>query len=129
MKIVFYILILLSLVFGQALAQCDSYGSISISTNGFESGSGYMQEYVLVNAASDVIIEINSSGSFSSISSGEYYIYAVNYEGSRPNILIAGNIWSDVSTYDANSSNCFESLSAYGGGKYTVCNQGCELIS
>lgn len=119
-------LLVLFLIFVNGIySQCDSYGSISVSTSGFEAGSGYTQEYVLVSETTGVILEINSLGSFNSLESGQYFIYAVNYEGIRPTVLIVGGLWSDVNIYDANATNCFEALSPYSGGSITVCNQGC----
>lgn len=125
MKTTTKILLLFLFVTNLAHSQCDSFGSISVSASGFESSSGYTQEYVLVNSLSDIIVDLNGTGSFTSVASGDYYIYAVNYKDTRPSELTIGNFWSDVSAYDSNSSNCFESLSAFGGTTYTVCNQGC----
>ena len=106
-------------------AQCDFLDDISVSTSGFQTDSDYTQEYVLVDDASDEILQINSTGSFTGIS-GVYRVYAINFRDSRPTIVATGNSWAGVSTYDSDSDNCFDASTAYGGGSITVCEEVCN---
>ena len=128
MKDIVKILILLTflIVSKLTLGQCDSYGTISVSTSGFENGSGYIQEYALVDNVSGLIISINTTGNFTNVSPGEYLVYAANYQGTAPSELYVGQPWSGVIAYDANSSNCFDASGAYGGGVVVVCEQVCS---
>ncbi|OFX23630.1 MAG: hypothetical protein A2033_15660 [Bacteroidetes bacterium GWA2_31_9] len=104
-------------------SQCDFYGSISVSASGFENGAGYTQEYVLVNDNSDIILAINSTGTFSSLTNINYRVYAVNYKNSRPTELAVSNTWASVV---ANASSyCFDYIGPYSGSAVTVCDQIC----
>jgi len=87
------------LLIGIALSgysQCFIAGSISVNTSGFESGSGISHEYVLVDDATDLILVINSTGSFTGLSPKDYRIYAINYDGTTPTELMVGSTWSGL---------------------------------
>lgn len=102
---------------------CDSYnGSFSVSTAGYTSTGSYHQEYVLVNANTNLIVAVNNTGMFSGVSIGGYFIYAVNYEGLRPSQLTAGNSWATVVAYNAVTSNCIDISGAYLNREVYVCN-------
>lgn len=104
-------------------SQCDFYGSISVSASGFENGAGYTQEYVLVDDNSDLILVINSTGTFSSLTNINYRVYAVNYKNSRPAELDVSSTWANVM---ANASGyCFDYIGPYSGSEVTVCDQIC----
>jgi hypothetical protein len=79
-----------------SFSQCLTSGSISVSASGFEAGGSFTQAYVLVLDASDEIVEINASGSFSSLTADAYRIYAVNYEDATPVELVVGDNWADL---------------------------------
>lgn len=104
-------------------SQCDFYGSISVSATGFENGAGYTQEYVLVDDNSDLILVINSTGTFSSLTNINYRVYAVNYKDSRPAELAVNSTWANVV---ANASGyCFDYIGPYSGSAVTVCDKIC----
>ncbi len=69
-----------------------------MSTSGFENNAGFSQEYVLVNDATDLILTINSTGSFTGLASQDYRIYAINYEGVTPTELLVGDAWANLVT-------------------------------
>lgn len=121
------IFLILSIFLGLSsslFSQCDFTGSISVSTSGYESGVGYTQEYVLVNDDSDVILAINTTGTFSSLSDGNYRVYAVNYDGSRPTEIAVSTTWA---TFVANASSyCVDYIGPYSGSAVTVCEQTCS---
>ncbi len=104
---------------------CDfGEGTISVSASGFESGAGFNQTYVLVADGSDVILDIQSGGTFSNVVAGTYRIYAVNHEGTIPAILAIDSLWDGVITYDANGLNCFSTLGPKDG-TIVVCESVC----
>ncbi|PLW99687.1 MAG: hypothetical protein C0594_16760 [Marinilabiliales bacterium] len=107
-----------------APTDCDSYdGSFDVSTIGYHTESGYSHDYILVSESSNLILEINSTGSFSGLSVGSYYIYAANYEDPAPGVLSVGSDWADVETYAATTSNCFDLSSSYRGKALNVCTE------
>jgi len=65
MKRLRYILIaLLTIVSFHISAQCDYYYTVSVSTSGYNTDAAYAQEYVFVDDASGIIMDINTTGSF-----------------------------------------------------------------
>ncbi len=105
-------------------SQCDFTGTVSVSTSGYYSGVGYTQEYVLVNDVTNLIVTINSSGTFTPAVSGSYRIYAVNYQGSRPTELAVGQLWSGVVTYAI--GNCLNYTASYMNRAISICEQICS---
>jgi len=99
-RLINHIKILLTLLFlGFSLignSQCFTSGSIDVSASGFENGTGFSQQYVLVSDATDEILVINTTGSFTSLTTQGYRIYAVNYEGTIPTELVVGDLWADL---------------------------------
>lgn len=108
------------------MAQCDFVGTISVSTSGFEAAVDYSQRYVLVLDATDEIVAINSSGTFSNLEGAEYRVYAVNYRDAQPGVLAVGTSWATITAYDADTDNCFDASAAYSGGSVTVCEEICD---
>lgn len=105
-------------------AQCDFYGSINVSASGYEAGSGFTQEYVLVNDNSDLILAINATGSFTSLANDTYRVFAINYTGSRPAEIAVGNSWA---AYISNSAAyCCDYIGPYSGGAVRVCSTVCD---
>lgn len=121
-KIIFAFFLMLQLM--SVKSQCDFTGTIAVSTTGYFSGAGYSQEYVLVNDGSDIIMTINTTGTFTPTVSGVYRIYAVNYEGARPAVLAAGQLWNGVVTYAA--VNCLEYTAPYMNRAISICEQICS---
>lgn len=121
-KIVFSLFLIIQ--FLAAKSQCDFSGTVSVSTSGYFTGAGYTQEYILVNDGSDAIVTINSTGTFTPIVSGNYRIYAVNYQGARPAVLTVGEPWSGVVTYA--TSNCLEYTAPYMNRAISICEQICS---
>jgi hypothetical protein len=105
-------------------SQCDFSGTVAVSTSGYFSGAGYSQEYVLVNDGSDIIMTINTTGTFTPTVSGLYRVYAVNYEGARPAVLAAGQLWNGVVTYAV--ANCLEYTAPYMNRAISICEQICS---
>ncbi len=90
---------------------CDyTDGTVSVSASGFTADPGFSQTYVLVENASDNIVSIDPTGSFSGLNGGQYRVYAVNYEGAMPGILAINNLWATVAAYDADAANCFDAI-------------------
>jgi hypothetical protein len=78
-------------------AQCDFFEDISVSTSGFNTNPGFLQNYVLVSStagAPTTIVGLNATGDFSGVPEGTYFIYAVNVEGSLPGSLAVGASWN-----------------------------------
>lgn len=78
-----HICILLFLLFSltngiELQAQC----SVSASSSGFN--SAYSQEYVLVDALTNEILAVNSSGTFTGVNPGVYHIHALNFNPLAP---------------------------------------------
>jgi hypothetical protein len=106
-----------------SLAQCDSFdGTFSVSTNAFNSGVGFTQRYVIVDASNDEILTINATGNFTGLSAGSYEIYAVNYEGVSPAELSVGSSWTDLEAYEAAGTGCIDLSSMYLDRAVTVCD-------
>jgi len=107
-----------------SIAQCDGVepGTITVSASGFESNTGYSQTYALVDTNSGLIVDVQSSGSFSGINWGTYAIYALNYEGAAPNLLDTDTAWSKVETYSMDAVNC---MAIIGPRYFTICTPVC----
>lgn len=78
-------------------AQCDFFDDISVSTSGYNTTMGFTQNYVLVSSnagAPSTIIGLNTTGNFENVAEGNYYIYAVNIDGSLPPSLTIGANWN-----------------------------------
>ena len=117
------IVLVLILIHNKLLAQCNFFESITVSASSFEVSN--TQQYILVLDNAGVqgdISVINNSSNFTNVTAGNYWLYAVNYEGAQPLALSVGSPWSGVVTYDANMSNCFESSLAYFNSVLGVCN-------
>jgi len=126
MKRFYYIFFASLLLFTfKANAQCDYYNSVTVSTSGYHTAAGYVQEYVFVDDLTDVIVEVNTTGVFTPAFSGLYRIYAVNYLSPAPAALSPGNLWADVETYA--STNCMDILGPYTGSAVSICEEMCEL--
>jgi len=104
-------------------AQCDVYNEIRISASGFYNAAGYTQEYVVVSNETGLITAISNTGIIDPVQPGQYLVYAVNYDGSRPGALSVGNLWSGVVTYAA--ANCFDILGPYNSGLINDCDNIC----
>ena len=122
MKYIVKILILfIFLIVGKITrAQCDYTGTATVSATGFEAGAGFTQDYFIVDSETGLIVQLNSTGSFT-INSGEYTVHAANYDGSRPSEISIGQLLTGVQTYDANTANCFEMINR----SIVVCEQQC----
>lgn len=118
--------LLLLLAGGPVQAQCDFIGTVTVTTSAYQTDTDYSHQYVLVDDASDEILSINTTGTFSNLSGAEYRVYAVNYRDAQPAILATGNTWAAIATYDSDSDNCFDASAAYNGGAITVCEQICD---
>ncbi|MBN2778848.1 MAG: hypothetical protein JXR36_14510, partial [Bacteroidales bacterium] len=126
MKRLKYIVIaLLTFISYSLSAQCDYYLTVTVSTSGYHTGVGYVQEYVFVDDASGIIMEVNTTGTFTPTNSGLYRIYAVNYLAPAPAALSVGSLWTGVETYAA--SNCMDILGPYTGAAVSICEEICEL--
>ena len=88
--------VLLSGVAFSGYSQCITSGSITVSASGFQNGVGHTQAYVLVDDASDEILVINSTGTFTGLTAQPYRIYAINYDGATPAELLVGDDWADL---------------------------------
>lgn len=121
-NILFSLFLIIQLI--SAKSQCDFSGTVSVSTSGYYVGVGYSHEYVLVNDESDLIVAINSTGTFTPTVSGNYRIYAVNYQGTQPAALAIGQLWNGVVTYA--TSNCLEYTSPYMNRAISICEQICS---
>ena len=108
-----------------SLSQCDFIGTVTVSTTGYEAGTDYYQGYVLVDDASDNILALNTTGTFTNLS-GTYRIYAINYRDSLPSVVAVGNTWATIATYDGDANNCFDASTPYNGGAVTVCESICN---
>lgn len=118
-----FILIIFLAIGKMSLAQCNFYNQITVSASGFQSAGGYTQEYAVVSNETSLITHINGTGSFSSVIPGQYFVYAVNYDGARPGSLSIGNPWSGVVNYAV--SNCFDIIGPYTNGLVNVCDDVC----
>lgn len=81
-KNIFNFVLLLALISWSAglHAQCNYVeGTINFTANGGNTGAGYTNEYLLTDA-SGLILQINSSPSFTNVTAGSYNIYNLNYE-------------------------------------------------
>ena len=102
MKRILFLLFLFQVHFLQGQITICSGTSINVSTTGYESSAGYVQNYILVNGAGTIITH-NTSGSFSSTDYGASYfgslsIYAVNTSDGTLMSSATGNTWANFTT-------------------------------
>ena len=79
MKRILFLLFLFQVHFLQGQITICSGTSINVSTTGYESSAGYVQNYILVNGAGTIITH-NTSGNFSSTDYGASCVAAC-YDG------------------------------------------------
>jgi len=100
MRIILYINILL-LFAAVSSAQCD----ISASSSG--ATSGYTQVYVLTDL-NGIVIAQNSTGTFPAVSSGNYRVYALNFNPIDPPAPLPANlIGQSVTLVGTQTAGCF----------------------
>ena len=102
MKRILFLLFLFQVHFLQGQITICSGTSINVSTTGYESSTGYVQNYILVNGAGTIITH-NTSGNFSSTDYGASYfgslsIYAVNTNDGTLISSATGNTWANFAT-------------------------------
>jgi hypothetical protein len=98
---------------------CEFVDDITGLTIAGATAGDNIQEYVLVSTETGNIVQISSVTDFFNLDGGDYQVYAINYEGTRPVEITVGSLWSAT----MGISSCFDASDAY---VTNVCESLCE---
>jgi hypothetical protein len=98
---------------------CEFIDDITGLTITGATGGDNTQEYVLISVETGNIVQVSNVADFFNLNGGDYQVYAINYEGTRPMEITVDNPWSAT----VGISSCFDASDAY---VTNVCESICE---